>query len=127
MSTNHQPDLGNGKICYLVIPAVDISQSATFYETVFEWRVRKRDDGSIAFDDGVGQVSGTWVTGLPPHTHFGVLIYIMVTDINITMKLIEENGGKITKTVGKDYPEITAEFEDPAGNLFGLYQEPSMA
>ena len=43
------------------------------------------------------------------------------------MKLIEGNGGKITKTVGKDYPEITAEFEDPAGNLFGLYQEPSMA
>jgi hypothetical protein len=26
--------------------------------------------------------------------------------------------------IGADLPEITARFRDPAGNVFGLYQEP---
>jgi hypothetical protein len=26
--------------------------------------------------------------------------------------------------IGGDAPEITARFTDPAGNIFGLYQEP---
>lgn len=52
------PTLGNGKICYLEIPASDIDTSVRFYQAVFGWAVRTRDDGSIAFDDGVGEVSG---------------------------------------------------------------------
>ena len=59
------PTLANGKICYVEIPAIDIQGSASFYEKVFGWQLRKRGDGAIAFDDGVGQVSGTWVTGRP--------------------------------------------------------------
>jgi predicted enzyme related to lactoylglutathione lyase len=62
MSNSAHPTFGNGKICYLEIPAVDVPRSATFYEIVFGWTVRTRDDGSVAFDDGVGEVSGTWVT-----------------------------------------------------------------
>jgi hypothetical protein len=42
-----------------------------------------------------------------------------------TIKLIEENGGKIVQPVGADLPEITARFTDPAGNILGLYQERS--
>jgi uncharacterized protein len=59
------PTLGHAKICYLEIPANDIRESAGFYEQVFGWKIRRRGDGSIAFDDGVGEVSGTWVTGRP--------------------------------------------------------------
>ena len=32
------PTLANGKICYIEIPAVDISRSVLFYETVFGWK-----------------------------------------------------------------------------------------
>ena len=63
------PTLGNGKICYLEIPATDITRSADFYGRVFGWRVRKRGDGSTAFDDGVGEVSGTWVLGRRRRRH----------------------------------------------------------
>jgi uncharacterized protein len=56
-----KPTTGNGKICYLEIPAVDIDQSSRFYQTVFGWQIRRRGDGNLAFDDGVGEVSGTWV------------------------------------------------------------------
>jgi predicted enzyme related to lactoylglutathione lyase len=117
------PDFGNGKICYIEMPAIDIKRSADFYATVFGWNVRTRGDGSIAFDDGVGQVSGTWRTDRPARTESpGMLIYIMVDDIEASLALVTANGGKIVQGVGADHPEITARFTDPAGNLFGLYQ-----
>ena len=47
------PTLGNGKICYIEIPAVDIQRSADFYSAVFGWTTRQRGDGRLAFDDGV--------------------------------------------------------------------------
>ena len=116
------PTLGNGKICYLEIPAVDIQQSADFYKSVFGWHIRQRSDGHMAFDDGVGEVSGTWVTGRKP-ADSGMLVYIMVDDINLSINAINSHGGKITRPVGMDAPEITASFSDPAGNIFGIFQE----
>jgi len=118
-----EPTLGNGKICYLQIPATNIARSVSFYEKVFEWRIRKRGDGSIAFDDGVGQVSGTWVTGRKPSTEAGVLIYIMVDDAAKACEAVIANGGKIVQKIGADAPEITARFTDPGGNLLGIFQE----
>jgi hypothetical protein len=59
-----EPAFGHGKICCLQMPAVDIQQSAGFYRQVFGWNVRERGDGEVAFDDGVGEVSGTWKTHL---------------------------------------------------------------
>ena len=117
------PTLANGKICYIEIPAVDIQRSADFYTKVFGWTVRTRGDGHLAFDDAVGQVSGTWVTGRPPSPQPGLLIYIMVDDVSATIDAIVANGGEIVQPVGADAPEITARFRDPAGNVVGLYQE----
>ena len=53
------PTLGNGKICYIEIPAIDIACSADFYRRVFGWHIRQRDSGHTAFDDTTGEVSGT--------------------------------------------------------------------
>jgi predicted enzyme related to lactoylglutathione lyase len=118
------PTLGNGKICYLEIPASDVQKSARFYESVFGWNIRHRRDGSTAFDDGVGEVSGAWVTGRSPSIEIGVLTYIMVESVSATIEAIIAQGGKIVQPIGVDEPEITARFSDPHGNIFGLYQEP---
>jgi predicted enzyme related to lactoylglutathione lyase len=118
------PTLGHGKICYLEIPATDVAQSAAFYQVAFGWKTRKRGDGAVAFDDGVGQVSGIWVTGRPPMSTVGLLIYIMVDNVNDTIDGIVAAGGEITQPVGADAPEITARFRDPGGNILGLYQNP---
>src|SRR5437867_1299824 len=67
------PTYGNGKICYIEMPATDIARSADFYKKVFGWQNRKRGDGSTAFDDSVGEVSGTWVLGRPPSAKPGLL------------------------------------------------------
>ncbi|MFC0181990.1 VOC family protein [Pseudarcicella hirudinis] len=94
MGNLQHPTLGNGKICYLEIPAVDVNQSASFYQSVFGWEIRNRGDGSIAFDDGVGEVSGTWVTGRNPSVEVGLLIHIMVRNAVSTLELILAHGGK---------------------------------
>jgi len=119
------PDYGNGKICYVELPADDVRQSAEFYTRVFGWAVRTRGDGSIAFDDGVGQVSGTWVMGRPASATPGLLLYVMVDDIEATIGAVRAAGGDVVQPVGADAPEITARFRDPAGNVIGLYQQPA--
>jgi len=118
------PTFANGKICYIEIPAVDIRRSADFYEKVFGWNIRKRNDGSTAFDDGVGQVSGSWVLGRPPMTVPGLMIYVMVDSVAATIDAVLANGGELVQPIGADSPEITARFRDPGGNAIGLYQEP---
>jgi predicted enzyme related to lactoylglutathione lyase len=119
------PTRANGKICYIEIPATDITHSSEFYQRVFGWNIRKRSDGSIAFDDGVGEVSGTWVLGRPPSAQPGLLMYIMVDSVAATVDLVVANGGLIVQPIGADAPEITARFRDPGGNVIGLYQEPA--
>jgi uncharacterized protein len=117
------PDYSNGKICYVEMPALDIQASARFYTAVFGWKVRTRGDGSTAFDDTVGQVSGTWVAGRPPASQPGLLIYIMVDDAKATVDAIVAHGGEIVQPIGGDAPEITARFRDPGGNVVGIYQQ----
>jgi predicted enzyme related to lactoylglutathione lyase len=124
MTNENRPTLSNGKICYVEIPAIDVKVSVRFYQEVFGWQVRQRGDGSIAFDDTVGEVSGTWVAGRQPSGEPGILIYIMVDSVAAATEAVVANGGKIVQPIGMDAPEITARFSDPAGNVFGLYQEP---
>ena len=118
------PTRANGKICYVEIPADDVEASASFYEAVFGWRLRKRGDGATAFDDTLGEVSGTWVTGRPPAPDPGLLLYVMVDDAEAAVEAIVAHGGEPVQPIGGDAPEITARFRDPGGNVIGIYQEP---
>jgi uncharacterized protein len=118
------PTRANGKICYLEIPATDIRRSASFYESVFGWKVRQRGDGALAFDDTTGQVSGAWILGRAAAENPGLLVYVMVDSVAATCEAVVASGGRIVQPIGADAPEITARFCDPAGNVLGLYQEP---
>lgn len=118
------PTVANGKICYIEMPANDIARSAEFYRRVFGWNVRKRGDGSIAFDDTVCEVSGTWIVGRPAAEKPGLLFYIMVDSVAAAVEAVTANGGEIVQAIGVDAPEITARFRDPGGNVIGLYQQP---
>jgi predicted enzyme related to lactoylglutathione lyase len=118
------PSPSNGKICYIELPAIDIARSSEFYQKTFGWNVRTRANGSVAFDDTTGQVSGSWVIGRPPATTPGSLFYIMVDSVESSVAAVAKNGGEIVQKIGMDAPEITARFRDPGGNIVGLYQEP---
>jgi predicted enzyme related to lactoylglutathione lyase len=118
------PTLKNGKVCYIEMPALDIGRSADFYARVFGWQIRRRSNGSTAFDDTTGEVSGAWVVGRPPSSLPGLLFYIMVDSVAATIDAVVAHGGEIVQPIGADAPEITARFQDPGGNVIGLYQQP---
>jgi uncharacterized protein len=121
------PNYRTGKICYIEIPAIDIAKSAQFYQQVFSWQTRQRNDGSTAFDDPVGEVSGTWVLGRPPATDPGLIVSIMVANAATTIEAIIAAGGKIVQPVNPDEHEVYAHFSDPAGNVLGIYQQAGLA
>ena len=123
MDNQTHPTFANGKICYIEIPANDITESASFYNKVFGWNIRTRGDGSIAFDDTVNEVSGTWVLNRRPHTESGLLIYIMVDDVAATIEAVIANGGKVVQPMNGNAPEFIATFSDLSGNVFGIGQQ----
>ena len=115
----------HGKICYLEIPANTAEASAQFYSSIFGWKVRKRGDGELAFDDTAG-VSGTWVKESDRTPDERTRTYIMVDAIDDTLNRIRAAGGHVLtprKEIGSNMGAFAA-FTDPVGNEFGLYEEP---
>ena len=113
----------NGGITYLHIPAVEVQQSATFYERVFGWTIRRRGADHASFDDTTGHVVGAWATDLAPAREPGLLPYIYVDRIDDTLAQVVAQGGEVVKA---PYPEgnlWVATFRDLAGNVLGIWQE----
>jgi uncharacterized protein len=111
----------HGHVSYLEIPALDTDQSAVFYEALFGWTIRRRDDGDFSFDDRSGGLIGRWVTGRAVSREPGLLPFIYVDHIDEIVKRVVTEGGEIVKPV---YPEgdlWVATFRDPAGNLMGIW------
>ena len=117
------PTFGHGKIVYLEIPTADVARSSNFYKAVFGWPIKRREDGATAFDDGVGEVSGTWVTGRPPSPTPGLLLYIMVKSVGATLETVVQNGGRVIQPMGEDVSELIGRFADPDGNVLGLAEQ----
>jgi predicted enzyme related to lactoylglutathione lyase len=117
-----EPAFAHGKICYIIMPSNDPPQSAAFYRDVFGWNVRSHDDGTLAFDDAVGQVSGMWVTNRKAVEDPGAEVHVMVRNADEIERAIVEHGGTLVWRSGPDEPEVYGTFRDPSGNLFGYYQ-----
>jgi predicted enzyme related to lactoylglutathione lyase len=83
-----------GGISYLRIPATDPQASATFYEAVFDWAVR-RDRDEPAFEDGTGHVIGHFMTDPPVAGEAGVRPYVFVERLSETLDRVVANGGEI--------------------------------
>jgi len=117
--------MAHGKICYLEIPANAPQDAADFYASIFDWKIRTRGDGALAFDDTAG-VSGTWVAEKDRTPDERTRVYIMADDIADTLTRIVAAGGRVLTPrteIGSGMGAFAA-FADPAGNEFGLYEEP---
>src|SRR2546430_17262227 len=101
------PTMLNGKICYIELPATDIARSAEFYKRVFAWNVRKRGDGSTAFDDTTGEGGGAWVFGRSHAAKHGLLFSIMVVSVSATVDAGVAKGGGNGDSVGMGAPGFT--------------------
>jgi len=107
------PTPKNGKICYIEIPALEVRRSSEFYEKVFRWGIRTRGDGSIAFDDATGQVSGSWILGRPSSASPGLLLYIMVDNIQETIDPLSPTVVKSSSRSEVTRRKLTARFREP--------------
>jgi predicted enzyme related to lactoylglutathione lyase len=124
MAQRHK-QLPRPRLCYLEIPALDVHQSASFYEKVFGWDIRGRDTFHPSFAYPTADVTGAWVTGRAISRDAGLLAYIWVDDIDDSLARIESHGGEVAQgphriSAGDEW---IATLRDPAGNLIGLYQE----
>lgn len=117
----------HGKICYLVLPAESAEALAAFYASIFAWAIRRHDDGTLAFDDPLGGVSGMWVTGRPPASNPGLEVHIMVRDAAATEAAIVAAGGTIVQSADLAQQERWGLFRDPYGNQLGYYEDRSLA
>ncbi len=127
MTDPDRPANRAGKICYLEIPATDIARSADFYQRAFGWNIRRDSHGTIAFDDTVGGVSGTWCLGRKPATEPSLIVSVMVASAANAVAAIVAAGGEIVRPVDAGAQEKVAWFRDPAGNVLGIYEDPGLA
>jgi predicted enzyme related to lactoylglutathione lyase len=112
----------HGHVSYLEIPAVDVAESAAFYEAVFGWQIHRRESGQTSFDDGTGSFIGRWVPEHAASRQPGFLPYVYVDRIDDVLGKATARGAEIVKP---PYPEgdlWVATFRDPAGNLIGIWQ-----
>ena len=115
-----------GGISYLRIPAVDPGASATFYEAVFGWRVR-RDRDEPAFEDGTGHVIGHFVRSQAVAGEGGVRPYVFVETLDETLEKAVANGAEVVEA---PYPEgdlwvATADGRNPQRLLKGKFLLPA--
>src|SRR5258708_20059240 len=107
----------HGHVSYLEIPAIDAKQSAVFYEAVFGWSIRRRDNGDASFDDGSGGLIGRWVTGRAASREPGLVPYIYFDRIDEIVERVMTQGGEIDKP---PYPQgdlLCPTFRHPAAHL----------
>jgi predicted enzyme related to lactoylglutathione lyase len=124
MTEHHQEDAAgpcgpvHGQLSYLQVPAVDVTQSAGFYEKIFGWRVEPPQPGFEA-----PGLIGQWVSDRPAAPDAGLLAWIQVEGIDNTLELVRANGGEVLDGPSPDGTERwLATIRDPGGNVLGIVQ-----
>jgi len=109
----------------------DIEKTANFYENLFGWEIVQReategfdywifDTGDEPRIQNIRRV-GMWLR--PEGENPGVVVYIVVDDIEGVLKKVAELGGEVVSPKTPQGPAFRACFADPSGNLFGLWEE----
>lgn len=118
---------------YFEIPVTDMGRAEKFYSAVFNFRFENEiidgyEMSLFPFSATTPGISGALAKGdvyKPSKT--GIIIYFKTADVDATLKLAVENGGKVLypKTINGQYGFAVAEFEDSEGNRIAL-QQPSL-
>jgi uncharacterized protein len=108
-----------------------IEETAHFYESLLGWKITEKETaGGFAvwlFDTGDEprlqnlRRGGIWLR--PQGEPLGVVVYIVVDDIEATLKRVTELGGKVAVPKAPLGAGYGAYFTDPNDNLLGLYEE----
>jgi len=116
---------------WIEIMTTNIEETANFYEILFGWKIIQKDiaeglDVWIFDTGGEPRVQnlrrgGIWLR--PNDESLGVVVYIAVSDIETILKKVAELGGKVVTPKIQQGSSYRANFTDPSGNMFGLWEE----
>jgi predicted enzyme related to lactoylglutathione lyase len=119
---------------WIEIKTGDIEEAAHFYESLFGWRITEKETAEgfdvWLFDTGgeprAGNLrrGGLWLR--PKDEPLGVVVYIVVDDIDAILKKVTELRGRVVGPKTPQGPAYRAYFADPSGNMFGLWEEKSI-
>jgi predicted enzyme related to lactoylglutathione lyase len=106
----------HGQIGYLQLPALDIAQSAAFYEAVFGWS-SELEHGSFTAPGMIGQ----WSLDRSPASSEGPILWVFADQLGQTLGRVLSHGGKVHGRPQLDQGERwLTEIDDPAGNRIGI-------
>ena len=121
----------SGRVVHFEIPFDDGDRARAFYQTTFGWGFMPMPEMGYTMvstgpmgDQGPsesGYIGGGMMQRSEPSQ--GPIITVDVDDIDATLAAIEEHGGKtVTARQAVGQMGFSAYFNDPEGNLMGLWQ-----
>jgi uncharacterized protein len=118
-------------VVYFEIPVNDMDRAVNFYKAVFNFDFDKQtiDHNEMALfpfaEENTG-ISGALAKGdIYKPTKDGVVIYFKTANIDETLRLATNHGGKILYPKTDNGIGLVAEFEDTEGNRIALFQSVS--
>jgi predicted enzyme related to lactoylglutathione lyase len=115
--------MSNGKIGWVELYAKDGGKLADFYEQAFGWKIQKDPNmpDYVMFTDTSGELGGGFSSQMPKTQGS---IYILTDNIEQSLDAVKSGGGKTVKErTPIENVGAWAQFEDPAGNVMGLYEQ----
>ncbi len=104
------------------INSADPAKARKFYGDIFGWKMNFMPENNYTFvdTDAGGKGTGGGIGPLRGPKPF-ITFYVVVKDLNATMKKATDGGGTVVFPVTKVGPTTTiALFADPDGNVIGL-------
>jgi predicted enzyme related to lactoylglutathione lyase len=109
--------------CFVTIPVTEVPRAQKFYSSVFEWNFWTAPGSSVTIfhtgGDLMGRLSHREESQI--NSGSGITLYILVEDIDVTLKKVVEAGGSVEKSKFEEggHTEM-ALFRDTEGNLSGV-------
>ena len=109
-------------VVHVEIPAANVEAAGKFYQELLGWKIQHDSQLNYSMWEAADGTGGGFpeVSNEAPAGH--VLVYIASDDIEADLKRVEELGGKVIHPKS-EIPQMGwyAFFQDPTGNVLGLY------
>jgi uncharacterized protein len=127
----------SGKVVHFELPADNVERARTFYKKTFQWEMQPMPQMNYTMvqttpsdKEMMPKEPGAINGGIAPRGSGSPVqapvITIAVEDIEQSLKQVAKNGGKTVQAKQSVGPMgFTAYFQDPEGNVVGLWQGPS--
>ncbi|RPI94062.1 MAG: VOC family protein [Chloroflexi bacterium] len=110
-------------IVHVEIPAANVEAAGKFYQELFGWKLQHDSQMNYTmWEAGNGDEYGGFPEVSADNPAGQVLVYIASDDIEADLKQVEKLGGKVIHPKS-EIPQMGwyAFFQDPTGNVLGLY------